>query len=207
MPLYFHYKDENRAYALWKISEDEGSLSGLLSSFAEIPSVITHAQKRLEFLAGRLVTEQLLKKFNQPYHGIYKNEFGKPFLKNSPFHISQSHSYPYVAVIIDSVKTVGIDVEQKKSNLVRVAPRVFSEKEIKHAGTDLAKLCVYWCAKETLIKLYGKKDLLLKEEIRVEPFDLLSSGKLTGSIHRKGDESMHTLEYLVEKDFVLVFNA
>src|SRR5690606_17907428 len=97
-------------------------------------------------------------------------------------HISLSHSYPYVTVIIDTEKSVGIDLEHFKSKLLRIAPRMFSPLELKDAGNSVEKNCVYWSAKEALMKVYGKKDLVFSENLLVESFKLESTGVLTGHI-------------------------
>jgi 4'-phosphopantetheinyl transferase len=206
MPIQHLYKKDTQALGLWKITEDESTLFKLLENQEVIPTSILHQQKRLEFLASRLVTQELLKEFNQAYFGIHKNEFGKPYLTKSSIHISQSHSYPYVAVILDLTKNVGVDIEQTKSKLLRIAPRVFSDFEIEHTKGNITKLCVLWCAKETLIKLYGQKNLVLKDEIEISAFQLSKTGLIQGRITKKEYESMYTLQYLVEEEFVLVFN-
>lgn len=206
MPLLQQHSTSTQTWALWKITEDVEELKALLNPPEDVPSALSHPIKQCEFLASKVLTQRLVKQFNQPYQGIYKDEFGKPYLVNSPLHLSQSHSYPYVAVILDSVKNVGIDIEQRKETLYRVANRVFSETELKNVENDLTKLCILWCAKETLIKLYGKKDLHLKEELAIEEFKLAESGFLHGSISKKYHEKSYSLQYLVQEDFVLVFN-
>lgn len=206
MPIQQLYKTPTQAYALWKITEAESVLAARMSVPEPIPASLKHPTKRLEFLASRVLTQQLLKEFNQVYAGIYKNEFGKPYLTNSSFHLSQTHSYPYVAVIVDTEKNVGIDIEQKKEKLLRIAPRVFSSAELENANQDLTKLCILWCAKEALIKLYGEKDLDLAKEIAVDSFTLASEGFLNGRILKKEHEKSYSLQYLVQEDLVLVFN-
>lgn len=205
MPIQHFHKTSTQVVALWKITEEESALVSQLSSPELVPESLKHPNKRLEFIASRLLTQLLLKEFNQPYAGIYKDEFGKPYLTNSHIHISQSHSYPYVAVILDTEKNVGIDIEQKKEKLHRIASRVFSEEELKNADNDLTKLCLLWCAKEALIKLYGQKDLHLKEEIAIHDLNF-SSTTFSGSILRKEHEKFYLLQYLVQEDLVLVFN-
>ncbi len=206
MPLQHQHNTNTQRWALWKITEDLEELKALLDPAEEIPSVISHPIKQCEFLASRVLTQSLVKQFNQSYQGIYKDEFGKPYLVNSALHISQSHSYPYVAVILDAEKNVGMDIEQKKETLFRVASRIFSDVELENAENDLTKLCILWCAKEALIKLYGKKDLHLKEELAIDEFKLAETGFLSGSILKKHHEKLYSLQYLVQEDFVLVFN-
>jgi 4'-phosphopantetheinyl transferase len=206
MPLLSLIKDNQSAVAIWKIEEQEDQFLNLLTIHDTIPDSITHPDKRAEVIAGKVTTALLLKEFGQTYEGVIKNEHGKPFLKNASFHLSQSHSFPYVAVIISAEENVGIDIEQPKKNLAIVAPRVFNSSELSQTGNDLKKLCIYWCAKETLIKLYGKKDLNLKEEITIDPFTFHKTGNFTGRISRKGHEKYYALHYLVHEDFVLVHN-
>lgn len=206
MPLQHQHRTSTQTWALWKITEDLEELKTLLDPAEEIPTAISHPTKQCEFVASRVLTQSLVKQFNQPYQGIFKDEHGKPYLLNSSLHISQSHSYPYVAVILDSKKNVGIDIEQKKATLFRVASRIFSEAEVENAGNNLTKLCILWCAKEALIKLYGKKDLNLKEEIAIDEFTLGETGFLSGNILKKHHEKLYSLQYLVQEDFALVFN-
>jgi 4'-phosphopantetheinyl transferase len=204
MPLHQLVTTASGMYALWHIQETEQALTDLVPS-EKIPAALTHPQKRLEFLASRILTKELLKQKGEPYQGLTKNEFGKPFLIDSSWHISQSHSYPYVAVII-SRHVTGIDIEQPKTNLLRVATRVFADTELRNANNNVHHLCVLWCAKETLIKLFGKKDLILKQELLIAPFTLTHQGTFQGCIRRNNTETFYTLEYRVEKNFVLVFN-
>src|SRR5690606_11645385 len=109
-------------------------------------------RKRLEFLAGRALIRALLREWNLPYPGLTKDAYGKPFLIGSPLHLSLSHSYPFVAAVLHRHKNVGIDLEQPKDKLLRIAPRVLCADELRNAGNDVVKHCVYWCAKEALVK-------------------------------------------------------
>lgn len=206
MPLLNLIKNNQTAVAIWKIEEQEEQLFNLLDFREPIPPNLTHPHKRAEALAARVTTSILLKEFGEVYEGVIKNEHGKPFLKNSTFHLSQSHSYPYVSVIISAHENVGIDIEQVKKNLAIVAPRVFNKAELEQTGDDLTRLCIYWCAKETLIKLYGKKDLILKDEIQIDLGIFNTTGKLTGRITKKEHEKSYALHYLVHQEFVLVHN-
>lgn len=196
-------RNEQRVSARWKIDEDENFFRDQLSVRDEVPGTIHHEQKRLEYLAARYLLQSLLNEWNIPFGGIVKDEFGKPFLKSLPFHISLSHSYPYVAAVIDSGKPVGIDLEQLKPKLTRIAPRVLSQVEHDDAADDITKLCVYWCAKESLVKIHGKKDLLFASEIQISPFSLQKQGLLNGSIIASGKRIAVPLQYQVYDNFVV----
>ena len=203
MPLVsIHQTDTSAAWALWHISETEHELAFL--SMEALPEEIVAPQKRLEYLAGRALVRHLAEKAGLDYIGIHKDEFGKPYLKNLPHHISLSHSFPYVAAQLHPTKTVGIDIEQPKDKLLRIAPRVLAPRELTDAGTDVAKHCVYWCAKEAMYKVYGKRGLHFDRQLLVEPFTMQNHGSLIGTIVAEAPQKI-TLGYQVETDYVLVY--
>ena len=190
------------AWALWLINESEEELS--FAALESAPEEIISPQKRLEYLAGRALIKELATQFDLEYAGLRKDEFGKPYLKNWPHEISLSHSYPYVAAQIHAQKAVGIDVEQPKDKLLRIASRVLSAEEEQDASTNVTKHCVYWCAKEALYKIYGKRGLHFNHQLNIQPFELRSNGTLKGKITHEIIQSID-LGYVVGKDFVLVF--
>jgi 4'-phosphopantetheinyl transferase len=190
------------AWALWFISENEQELTSMVEERPEPTLVIV--TKRLEWLAGRLLLQQITEQLELDYQGTLKNEFGKPLLKNLPHHISLSHSFPYVAAQIDLHQEIGIDLEQPKSKLLKIAHRVLSPTELIDAGTDIVKHCVYWCAKETLYKAYGKRGLHFSDQLQVKPFELLNTGDLHGKINAKDGSRDLTMTYLIQPDYVLV---
>jgi phosphopantetheinyl transferase len=112
-----------------------------------------------------------------------------------------------VAAIIDKNKSVGIDLEQPKDKLLRIAHRVLNVDELENAGHDVVKHCVYWCAKETLIKIYGKRHLVLAKDLAIEPFNLQKSGNLLGRILANDMSVTITLYYRVYDNFVVVLNT
>ena len=191
-------------WALWKITETEDELARLASP--EIcPKEIISGNKKLEWLAGRALMKRLIESIGQSFNGIKKDEFGKPYLINLSHQVSISHSYPYVAIQIDSHKDVGIDLEQPKKKLLKIAHRVLDPVELEDAGTNEVKHCVYWCAKEALYKIYGKRGLSFSENLKISPFELETEGRLKAEV-RISETSIHaTLKYQVSDDFVLVF--
>jgi len=206
MPVERIYTATDSIWGFWRILEEERSLA------AEVPlekmsSVLHNPLKRLEFLAGRALIKALLNKWDLPYPGLTKDPFGKPFLDGSDIRISLSHSYPYVAAILHRYKNVGIDLEQPKNKLLRIAPRVLADAELKDAGENIVKHCIYWCAKETLIKVYGKKDLIFSKNLLITPFSLGSQGHLIGRILANNTETAIPLEYIVSDNFVVVVSA
>jgi phosphopantetheinyl transferase len=195
--------DEGSAWGLWQINETEEELS--YEALESCPEDIIAPSKRKEFLAGRALVKTLAEKVGVSYTGIRKDEQGKPYLKDQSHEISLSHSSPYVAAQIHPTEAVGIDIEQPKEKLLRVAPRVLSSSEESDAGDDVVKHCVYWCAKEAMYKLYGKRGLHFNSQLNLDPFELKRSGELRGYIRANGIPTLVTLGYVVKEDYVLVF--
>jgi 4'-phosphopantetheinyl transferase len=206
MPLEKLELSKERAWGLWHIREAEHELIDQIKEFESIPANISHEQKRLEFCVGRVLAKTLLEKLSIKFEGIVKNEFGKPFFKNNDYQLSLSHSYPYVGALIDKTKSVGIDVEQIKSKLLKIAPRVLHPSELEDAGDNEIKHCIYWCAKEAMIKIYGKKDLVFAENLIIKPFTLQNQGNISGRIILNSSETTIPLYYEVHNGFTVVLN-
>lgn len=98
-----------------------------------------------------------------------KDNYGKPYLKNSKFHISLSHSGEYVTAIISKYK-VGIDIQEISKKVEKIKSKFLSKQELKQCDNDILRLNRYWTAKEALYKGYGKKGLAFIENIIVTPF-------------------------------------
>ncbi len=191
---------EASAWGLWQITETEEELA--FTALESCPDDIIAPSKRREFLAGRALIKSLVEKIGSEYSGLRKDEQGKPYLKDLPFEISLSHSSPFVAAQIHHGTAVGIDIEQPKEKLLRIASRVLSDTEEADAGDDIVKHCVYWCAKEAMYKLYGKRGLHFNSELNVAPFKLEQKGRLQGFIKQNVQVK---LGYLIKDDYVLVY--
>jgi 4'-phosphopantetheinyl transferase len=203
MPLENYANHHMKARGLWRISEDEETLMTLCSE-EPVPPAITNQKKRLEFYAARILLKNLLAGWGLPYFGIMKDKYGKPFFREHTIELSLSHSFPYVAAIISRSGSVGIDLEQPKEKLLRIAPRILHPDELADAGSQIVKHCIYWCGKETLIKFHGKKDLTLSENLLITPFTLQKDGILNGRI--VADDIVNIpLQYEVYDNFVLVY--
>jgi 4'-phosphopantetheinyl transferase len=176
--------EESSTLLLWELTETETELKETLGYAynADELSAITHPQKLREWLASRLLIKIIAEQFDINYIGTYKDEHGKAFLIDNDSHISITHTNDFVAVAINPPAAVGIDMEKMDAKLQRTSKKYLSQPEFEHAGDEIALLCMYWCAKEALYKLYGKKKVSFKDSIYIEPFDkdaLLLKGRLT----------------------------
>ena len=163
-------KENETDWALWKVEESQDELYKLLNDSTAGPELdqINHPQKRLEWLASRLVIKKLVENLNQEFPGIYKDAFGKPHLYQLPFHISIAHCYPYAVGALHDSLPIGIDIEQPRDKLIRIRDRFLNNNEIKLTGNDINLLCKFWSGKEVLYKIYGRKKLVFKENIHID---------------------------------------
>lgn len=204
MPLrQIEWNADQHGWALWTIEETEQTLAEM--ALPDVcPDNIVSLSKRREWLGGRVLAKMLVEKAELPYLGLLKDEFGKPSLDQHSHHISLSHSFPFVAAQM-SDQPVGIDIEQPRAKLIKIAPRVFNSGEQRDAGTDIIKNCIYWCAKEALYKIHGLGGISFSKNLWVESFQRESSGDLLGTISPGKMIRQFKLHYVVEKEFVLVY--
>jgi len=112
-----------------------------------------------DLMARYLVCDKL--KLSNSQLIFYKNEFGKPFLKDySDFYFNISHSGVWVVCVIGE-KEVGIDVEQIKPVDISIAKRFFSKNEYQNLMQRPEQFRVeyfydLWTMKESYIKYRGE---------------------------------------------------
>src|SRR5690554_2426990 len=102
MPLIRQENNANFTWAIWKVTESEDELLSLVKlSWDEEAEflLISHPNKRLEFLAGKIVVREVLRIRKIVFQGMYKDDCGKPHLANCTDTISLSHSFPLAGAI------------------------------------------------------------------------------------------------------------
>ena len=60
MPLEKIVLEPTRAWALWRITEDESSLTNSIIPFEQLSDSMSNLNKRLEWLAGRVLVKHIL---------------------------------------------------------------------------------------------------------------------------------------------------
>lgn len=94
---------------------------------------------------------------------LHWDENGKPFVEGNPFHVSVSHSGPYVVCAVDE-HVLGVDVEVIRGAEEKFMRRACSEAEMAYIRYGDAgcfqRFWECWTAKEALFKLTGKGPLL-----------------------------------------------
>jgi 4'-phosphopantetheinyl transferase len=182
MALVFNKKvNSNSELALWKITESCEELL-LQLNYNVDPSVLAvNEQLKKQRICARILVNLLCK---QPCIEIKYDTYNKPYIVNSNSKISISHAHNHVAVIINKVNETGVDIELIKPQVERIATRFMSKAELELLDNNkqMEQLTTFWCAKEALYKYYGKKELLFRNNIFIEPFKQNNSGNITGHI-------------------------
>ena len=191
---------------LWKIEESPSYFLDYLGiDEINLPMVsnATHPMKQLEWLASRSCVKRCVETLEHTYLGIEKDCHNNPHLIDIQGFVSLSHTSEYAVAVVSLEEEVGIDIERISDKLSRVAHKFLSPTERILAGEDLLKMCVYWCAKESLYKWYGKKNLSFKENIYIEPFEERPI-TLQGEIFMDGLlKTEHDLAVFYVEDFVI----
>jgi len=110
---------------LWEIQEKEiwfAEQLNLTDGEEEWLSTI-QGHRKLEWLAGRWLLHWLSGRDERG--ACYKDEFGKPYLADSKFQISISHSRKMVSVVAGP-RPVGVDVQQIVSKISRLKDKFVS---------------------------------------------------------------------------------
>ena len=97
------------------------------------------------------------------------NDVGAPVVDVDDRWISVAHGGECVAVAIAD-EPVGVDIESLDRDFARVAPRYMTAEELS-LSDDERWACFVWCAKEAMYKLYGRRGVELRGELRVDSFD------------------------------------
>ncbi len=195
---------------IWHITESLDVLLKMKSFSKEDLPVLdsfSYEQRKKEWLVARILAETLLGEKNIQ---ILYDKHHKPSLKNSKKNISLSHSHDLLAVILDEEET-GIDIELIKPAIEKIKHKFMSDDELKSLQNDKSdeQLTLFWCAKESLYKLFGKKQLTFKEHLIVEPFEYLEKGKIRADILHNSSRHKFVLRYekisVESKDYIMTY--
>lgn len=168
MPLFYqHNINQSTKLAVWKITESEDFFLQKVS----VQKEITHPHKRLQHLAGRYLLQILHPDF--PFELVEIAASKKPLLSNGKLHFSISHCNNFAAAIVSEDRSVGIDVELVTPKIELVKTRFLSQHELNLVSsenfeprTKNAKLItLFWSAKESIFKWYGKGYLSFKNNM------------------------------------------
>jgi len=209
MPQFYHKMlPQKGELGLWKITEEKSFfLERLVLTSKEQQQVdeIT-ARGQLEWLASRWLLHTMS---GRATRGICsKDEFGKPYLVDSSFEISISHSQGEMVAVIAAPYAIGIDIQKFVSKIYRIQHKFMRPIELEslEEHSSLEHLHIYWGAKEALYKAYGRKQLGFKKHIFITPFSLdLEKGYCEGKIIKDTYQKEFNIFYEKIEDYYLVY--
>jgi len=199
--------NENTNLIIWHITEQLADLEIIskdclqTSDFEEFNN-INNIRRKKEWLIVRILVFKLLGKYSK----IYYDKNKKPFLANNQT-ISISHSQNYVGILLTNSKFAGLDIEQISEKIENVINKFLSTDEIKniHPKDKYLTYTILWAAKETLYKLYGKKELIFKSNLHVESFIPQNQDIIHGFININEKTEKYNLNYFILNDNIVVW--
>lgn len=189
-------------WGIWKIEEDIKYLSSLLDNLDF--AVNTHSNKRL---LEQVTVRVLLKTLTNEEKKIEYLSSGKPYLADTSYHISISHTKGYVAIILSKTKLVGIDIEYVSSKVQRVRDKFISDKEFIDSDKELNHLLLHWATKETIFKIQDCENISFKENLIIEKFIPEDRGSFLARKILSEESFSYKIFYSVTPDYVLTLSS
>lgn len=195
---------KNTKILIWKIEESFEELLYKLSLTEKSKQRVDRMKSDLH-RRGFLAVRRLLNIAGYSDEEVTYDEFGKPHLNDGKF-ISITHSFTFCGIII-SDKPVGIDIEKQRSKIIKIAHKftpIEQYEALENQKALISKLTVVWGAKESLYKIYGKKQLHFLEHIYIKDF-LPGDKKSVGEIRYKKKVLKHSIFFLEFEGFICVY--
>jgi 4'-phosphopantetheinyl transferase len=188
---------------LWRNDEEDAFYIErlMLHEVEELEIASLQSRKRSEWLSSRYLLHHLSGRHDRG--ACLKDEYGKPYLEDSDYHISISHSDRYTGVIAGP-SLVGIDIQVVVEKIQRIAPKFVNTAESSWIDPQyyLLSLHAIWGAKEAMYKAYGRKELDFRVHMDVEPWQPDQQKPWYGHVHKdqivqKYRLHLHQIENLV----------
>ena len=205
---------------IWKIEETWRDLLDLFqnkSLFTGDVLDIQSEKRKCEWLATRL----LIKYLTGTERPVCYKENGSPFLHDSYYQISISHTKGYAAVILSRFDCPGIDIEYPSDRAWKVRARFMSAEELllfdsfpdncladnekKPSQSTLATLC--WCLKETAFKALQESAVDFIKHLLIEPFTLSERGVVTLTEKKTSQQEAFAIHYQIADDYIITWKA
>ena len=192
---------------VWEIVEPWQELLDLFQNktlYADEVLKIQSDKRKSEWLAIRLLIKQLI---GTEMSVDYKDN-GAPFLKNSPYYISISHTKGYAALILSKQMNPGIDIEYRSERSLKLSRKFLNDIELEQLNRCpnpelFATTC--WCAKETAFKALQENGLDFIKHFHILPFSFSDKGifRLKETKTPK-HETLH-IHYQVTDEYILTW--
>ncbi len=145
------------------------SVSFLITRFPEALkdpqfNQITSYKRQQEWLAIRALLQTAGCRAEQ----LTYSESGQPRINHSEYaEISISHSDKLAGLFLHRSCPVGLDIENRNRNFIRVEKKYLSPEERLLAGSIPDGHGLFWCIKEAVYKAAGIPGILFADQIRI----------------------------------------
>lgn len=126
------------------------------------------------------------------------NDVGAPVVDTLDTYISVAHAKEQMVAVAIADERVGVDVESLERDFGRAASRYMSDDEMRLSDNGWWYAMV-WSAKEAMYKLYGRRGVDMRDELRVISYDDAAS-RAVGML---GDNSVVIDIKIVNGSFVV----
>ena len=198
----------NTKLYLWKITED-------LAFFQDQITLKDSSQERLNSMKseshqkGFLAVRMLLKHNGYSDFDLFYDQFGKPHIKPQAcgirdIEISISHSNDFSALAI-SDKKIGLDVEQLKEKILKIAPRFLDISHLENLSHEekIKKATVIWGIKESIFKLKNEAGISFPNHIFEDDF-IFEDKKATATLKFNNQEETFKFEFDSIEEYIFV---
>lgn len=210
MPLFktIHINNDTKVF-LWEITEDFNELFRQVSlkdtSFARMEKMKSESHQK-----GFMSVRMLLQYCGYTDFDLFYDELGKPHLKDAlqqtqgRTHISISHSFDFAAIALSN-ENIGIDIEQVKEKVLRIAPRFMEMWHLENLSIEdqMKKATVIWGTKEAIFKIKNEVGISFPDHIFEKPFSL-SDKKCKAELHFNSCIENFDIYFEEAKNYMLV---
>ena len=197
---------------VWKIDE---SWQDMLEAFSNkdiystgVAEIRSEGRKQ-EWLAVRLLLKQMLG-FETC---IEYKENGAPFLPESIYNISISHTKGYATVLLSENSAPGIDIEYRSGRAWKLREKYIGDDEMTMFSSPcsdglpdcdtLATVC--WCAKETAFKVLQQVEVDFIKHLHILPFTLSDKGRFLMKETKTLQQQEFYVNYQVAEDYIITW--
>lgn len=207
MALFLKQQFDTCLLGIWQMDEKIEVLQEMLHDttyYEEACSRFTSEHRRCEWLSVRVLLHELLGRHEQ----IAYLPSGRPYLPDSSWHISISHTKGYVAVLLGK-SMVGLDIEQYGERVQRVAHKFMrSDEEANlYKGGTTWSLLLHWSAKEVMFKCLNASEVDFRTHLFIHPFQLKEAGSFTAQEMKTACHCLYCIRYQIFPDFVLTWTT
>ncbi len=182
MPVFFQHRFSHSQLIVWRMEEPESFFGEALPA-GIIQSAPEHPTRRKEYLGARFLLKYEVPTF--PFEQLRIHESRRPFLADSSWQFSLSHSGDFVAAILDPVQPVGIDVERVSERILKVQNKFLSQHEqqlLEHffqsqdSISTVEYLTLAWSIKEAAYKALQQTGLDFIQDLPMLGIEATDSG-------------------------------